>query len=392
MNKILPVLLVLFFSAAALRGAPILPGPDPTPTVATGGMAPELSGAWTRGNPVKLADQRGKKLTVLYFWAVSQSTLADLPRFREVVKRFADQPVVFVGIGCDEFRKVSKFSEVWNVPVPVLADDKLEMLRRFLRKSDRVPLAVVIDKEGRLVWRGKTAVLPRALDEISGGKFDLKESIRREKLAKEISAALAKGHYEDALKQIDAELARDAANAELVSIKALILIRDLKRPADGLAAIDKALEAAPRKLALYDLKLRMLHLAKLEKHLPELYDKLCANFADRPMVLLRYGELEMNRPLKDNRPELFHRLITAAYRAPKFKDEHEQGIVTVHYARMLHQCGMPMEAYNVTRKALALLKNKPEYEEVKELYIYFARSAKMQQKLLKQKDGVSSIR
>jgi len=388
MNK-LSMILILLVGAAVLRGAP---GADtPVPAVATGEAAPELSGAWTRGDPVKIADRRGKNLTVLYFWTVSQHTLNDLPRFKEIVKRFSDRPVTFVGVGCDEFRKVDKFSAAWDMPFPVLADDKLEMLRRYLRKNDRVPLAVVVDKEGRLVWRGKTGVLPRALEDILNGKFDLAENIRKEKLADEISSALARGHCEDALKLIDAELAREPANPELVSIKSLILIRDLKRPDDGIAAIDAAIAKNPRKLALYDLKLRMLHFAKLEKLLPELYDKLCENFADRPAVLMRYGEIEMNRPLQDNRPELYYRLISAAYRAPKFKDAREQGIVTLFYARMLHQCGMPMEAFVVTRKALELLKDKPEYEEAKVLYAFFARAAKIQQKVLRQ-NNVNSKR
>ena len=388
MNRLSLVLLAIFF-AAALRGDQ--PAAE-TATVSTGEAAPELAGAWTGGDPVKLADQRGKKLTVLYFWTVSQNTINDLPRFKEIVKRFSDRPVTFVGVGCDEFRKVDKFSEAWAIPASVLADDKLEMLRRYLRKSDRVPLAVVVDKEGRLVWRGQSAVLPRALEDILSGKFDLKEHIRKEKLAGDISAALAKGHAEEALKLVDAELVRDASNAELVSIKALILIRDLKRPADGIAAIDRAIENSPRKLALYDLKLRMIHFAKSEDRLPELYDKICENFADRPAVLLHYGEIEMNRPLQDNRPELYYRLISAAYHAPKFKDEREQGIVMLFYARMLQQCGMPMEAFNITRKALELLKDKPEHEEAKVLYAFFARAAKMQQKLLKQKDGITSSR
>ena len=117
----------------------------------------------------------------------------------------------------------------------------------------------------------------------------------------------------------------------------------------------------------------------------ELYDRLCQNFADRPAVLLHYGEIEMNRPLQDNRPELYYRLISAAYQAPKFKNAREQGLVTLFYARMLHQCGMPVEASYITRKALELLKDTPEYEEAKVLYSFFARTAKIQHKLQKQK-------
>ena len=77
----------VFLTAAA---APADPGIQAVPT---GGLVPELSGAWTKGEPVRIAEQKGKKVTVLYFWAVNQPSLEDMPRMGEIAKAFADKPV-----------------------------------------------------------------------------------------------------------------------------------------------------------------------------------------------------------------------------------------------------------------------------------------------------------
>ena len=90
----------------------------------TGGQVPELAGAWSKGDPVKFAEQRGKNAVVLYFWAVNQSALQDMPRFAEFARKYQGKPVVFVGIGCDRADRVSGFFRARELPMPVLIDDR----------------------------------------------------------------------------------------------------------------------------------------------------------------------------------------------------------------------------------------------------------------------------
>jgi len=374
---------VLAVGAAAAEKAP---APVVTAT-ATGEAAPELSGAWTKGGSVKLAEQRGKKVTVLYFWTVNQQSLEDMPRMAEVAKKFADRPVVFAGIGCDEVKKVAGFFRVKELPMPVLADDKYEMLRRYLRPTDRVPLAVVVDKAGRLAWRGNTASLPGALEKILSDKFDLDEHIRREKFSQAVSEALGKNHYEDALKLIDGELKRFPGNVELISVKANILYRGLKEPKQALKAADEGIGHSPKEVRFYDLKLRLLRNAGMDGELPAFYEQVCRAFADQPLVLLRFAAAEMNRPVQESRPELFHKLVTAAYSSPKFRDDRERGIATLVYARMLYLCGCPQQAFVVSKRAMPLLKGKPEYKEAQALMVYLNRINALSKKILEESDA-----
>ena len=365
----------VFLTAAA---AP----PDPEiRAVPTGGLVPELSGAWCKGAPVRIAEQKGRNVTVLYFWAVNQQSLEDMPRMGDLAREFADKPVTFVGIGCDKVEKVTEFFRAKELPMPILIDDKLATLCRFLRSADRIPIAVVVDREGRLVWRGATPALRSVLPKVIDGKFDLKEHIRREEFANQVRAALAKNHYEDALKLIDGELKDHPTNVELVSLKASILTRGLRDLPGALKAVDAALERAPREIAFYELKMKLLHamrdLPGLRKH----YERLIEVFAAEPLLLARFADVEMQRPLRDNYPELYCRLFKAARASGGFKDDRERGTVELAHARMLFFCGRPELAFASAKRAAVLLKDTPQFTEARTMAEFYRRAASLAKQL-----------
>ena len=349
--------------------------------VPTGGLVPELAGAWTKGEPVRIADQKGKKVTVLYFWAVNQQSLEDMPRMGELAREFADKPVTFVGVGCDSVNKVTEFFRAKELPMPILVDDQLSNLCRFLRPTDRIPLAVIVDREGRLVWRGATAALTPILREVVDGKFDLKEHIRREAFAEKVRTALGKSHYEEALKLIDAELEKHPGNVELIALKANIWTRGLNKPEAAVEAVDAGLKAAPREGALYDLKVKLLHVTHDYAALSKLYDDAIRVFADDPRRLLRFAEMEMQQPLRDNRPELYCKLFKAARASKGLKNDRERGLVELAHARMLFFCGRPELAFAGAKRAAVLLKDTPRYDEARTMAEFYRRAANVAKQL-----------
>jgi peroxiredoxin len=349
--------------------------------VATGDLVPELSGAWSKGGPVRIAEQKGKKVTVLYFWAVNQPSLEDMPRMGEVAKRFADKPVTFVGIGCDAVNKVAEFFRAKELPMPILIDDKLANLCHFLRPNDRVPLAVIVDREGRLAWRGAASALPPVLEEVLEGKFDLKEHVRREAFAEEVRTALGKNHYEEALKLIDGELKSYPGNVELIAIKANIWTRGLKKPEQAIRAVDDGLKSSPRAAALYKLKVKLLHMTNDYAALAKFYDDVIRVFADEPLLLMSFAEMEIQQPLRENRPELYCKLFKAARASKGLKDDRERGIVELAHARMLFFCGRPELAFSGAKRAVVLLKDSPQYEEARTMAEFYRRAAAMSKQL-----------
>jgi peroxiredoxin len=363
-----------FALAALLAAAAETTSPAPKMTE-TGDTAPELAGAWSKGNPVKLADERGKNVVVLYFWSVNQASLEDMPRFAETVRKFQGKPAVFAGVGCDRPEKVAGFFRARELEIPMLIDDKFAARSAFLPPNIRLPAAVIVDKEGRLAWRGAPAALPAVLDKVLEGTFDLKEHIRREKFARKVAAALAKYHYEEAVALIDEELKINPANVELVSTKATILARALKQPELAVKAMDEALKTAPKNIAFHEIKMKLLFDMRDEAGLKSFYREICKTFADQPLVLVRFAMVEMERPLVDNRPELYAMLMTAAHESKNFKDDRERGIVELHYSRMLTTCGCPKLAVEAAERAVKLLEKAPELKEAEAVLAFHRRIA-----------------
>lgn len=373
-----------FLTALICAAALAAPGKETAPAVKmleTGEPVAELSGAWSKGNPVKLAEIRGKKIAVLYFWTVNQPTLDDMPRFAGIARKYQDKPVEFVGVGCDRVDKVTGFFRVRELPIPILIDDKLAVRGRFLRPEQRLPAAAIIDMEGRLVWRGIPAAVPTVLDKLLNGSFDLKEHIRKEKFAEKVKTSLAKSHYEEALKLIDEELELHPGNVELVSLQATIWARALKQPEEALKAVDRALKKSPKEIAFRELKMKLLYSLRNDKGLRDFYADLCEAFADNPGVLMRFAFVEMGRPVVDNRPELYCMLMTAAHKSGNFKDDREHGIVELGYSRMLLMCGRADLAVDAAERAAELLKDAPERKEAETLLAFYRRVAEAGKRL-----------
>lgn len=360
---------------AALAAANSYAAEPARSAVETGAPAPEPAGVWTKGEPVSLAELRGKKAVVFYFWTVDQRALDDIPRMAQTARQFADKPVAFVGVGCDSLNKVKGFFRVKELDFPILADDRAAFTRRFMREGERLPLAAVVDKEGRLVWRGNTAALPAVLAKVLDGKFDLKENIRREKFSFQVSAALRKNHYEEAVALIDTELKDHPANVELVSLKATILARALKEPKQALKAVDEALEHAPKNVAFHEIKMKLLHSVGDPAELKRFYAGLCRTFADDPMLLQRFAAVEMGRPVADQQPELYCMLMTAARNSPNFKNDRERGITELVYSQMLASCARPDLAIEAAERAVKLLADSPERKEAETMLAFYRRIA-----------------
>ena len=369
------------FFMAVLCAATLAAAAAENKVLETGATVPELSGAWSRGTPVKLLEQRGKNVTVLYFWSVNQAALNGIPRFAEIARKYAGKPVVFVGVGCDRVDRVTGFFRVRELPMPILIDDKFLTHGVFLGPRFRLPAAAIVDKLGRLVWRGNPNAVPVVLDKVLKGTFYLAEHIRRERFAEKVQTALRKSHYEEAVALIDMELALHPGNVELVSTKATILARVLKQPDLALKAVDKALKDSPREVAFHEIKMKLLFSMRDESGLKRFYAQLCRTFADDPQVLMRFAGVEMGRPVADNRPELYRMLMTAAHDSKKFRNDRERGIVELGYSRMLATCGRPELAAKSAKRAVELLKNAPERKEAEAILAFYRRVAEVAKKL-----------
>jgi len=361
-----------FWFAAVLAAALVAaaePGAAERPALATGAAAEEIPGSfWVKGKPVKLAQFKGKMPVVLFFWTFHQASVNEIPRIAAAAKEFAGK-AAFIGVGCDDPQRLRNFLYLKEFDFPVLADDRLLLVNTYLRRSDRTPIAVVIDRDGRLAWRGRVAGLSAVLKEMLAGKFDLAEEIRREKFGEEIGRALAAKDHAKALELSAAELVRYPDNLELLALRAGIFCRGVGKPREAIAELDGAIARHPDRLALYELKLKVIRAAKLDDALEAFCRQVAAGFAEKPMVLIKFADDEFKRPIDESHPEHFCKLICAAYASKGCRDGRERALVSLSYARMCHLLGRADLAYIAAKEAVKRLGD-GDRELRKELLIY----------------------
>ncbi len=122
-----------------------------------------------QGQPVNLADLRGKVL-VIDFWASWCGVCRQaLPALDAMSRRFAASPVVVVGINIDKSRDMADRFLAEHLPAPamlLLRDPQADVLARF--GADGMPAIYVVDANGivRLAESGYTVERLRVVENV----------------------------------------------------------------------------------------------------------------------------------------------------------------------------------------------------------------------------------
>ncbi len=145
----------------------------------TGQSAPDFTLYDTEKNPVKLSDQKGKNVVLLFFPAAFTSVCTkELCGFRDNLARYNDMNAQVYGISVDMPFTLGEFRKQNNLNFPLLSDFNKEAstaydtiyenwamgMRGVSKRS-----AFVIDKEGKIVH---AEVLENAGEEPDYAKID----------------------------------------------------------------------------------------------------------------------------------------------------------------------------------------------------------------------------
>jgi len=356
--------------------------------------APLKISEWIKGDPVNLADAKGKKIVVVEFWATwCPPCRTSIPHLTDLAKKFKDKDVVIVGISDEKPAVVKAFVEKMGSKMDyvVAIDDDNATAEGYMRAYDQngIPHAFLVDKSGRVVWHGHPmGGLDKALEEAVAGKLDLdnvrKRSRAEAKLQEYFQLLLSGGdeaktaELEKELVALDQELGglMDGQKFDPADLRKRArfsrLLREYQQtylaeedvPAASLAEMEKTLtELAPAGFELATFKQEMsaskafrnymmeaTTTARAEK-LAELGKKLEGLDSKNHQMLNQIAWILLtDENVKKRDVALATRIAKAAYDACEGKD----ASVVDTYARALFDSGKVDEAIREQKKAIEL--------------------------------------
>jgi len=128
-------------------------------TLSVGTAAPDFEATSSDGRTVSLAELRGKKNVVLYFYPADFTVVCtrETCGFRDMYEDLASKDTEVVGVSFDDDASHERFRKEHGVPFPLLSDtgkklaDKYEassMMSKLIGRAARV--TYVIDKSGKI--------------------------------------------------------------------------------------------------------------------------------------------------------------------------------------------------------------------------------------------------
>jgi len=279
---LVPLLLALAPAPQDPRGIPRPRLERPYPLI-VGDPAPGLDvGAWLKGNPVERFEPG--TVYLVHFWASwAMPAVRNFELLSDLSRRYPESLVV-IGVDCWEgkpeempeyvrrmgmrldFRVATdrinapcpeeyKNRSRWNKEHGMTSD---AWITKAGRKEDGLPVAFLVDRQGRVAWIGDPKELERPLAAVIEGTWDLEREaedyrqrmvrlVETRPILRQLEAAQQRREWETVVGYIGELMALDPeANAHLAGTKFQALLVELGRPEEAYAFGREALTSLAR--------------------------------------------------------------------------------------------------------------------------------------------------
>lgn len=147
-------------AAGGAGGAASKPG-GPAPVLAVGAPAPAFAGTTLRGEPLSLADLRGR-VVLLNIWATwCEPCREELPELQALYTRHEARGLTVLGVSTDaarDFKTLRNMVSGFGLTYPVIHDEPNRIGAPF--QIIGYPASFVIDRGGTLRWRRDGMIPP----------------------------------------------------------------------------------------------------------------------------------------------------------------------------------------------------------------------------------------
>lgn len=323
------------------------------------------------GSTRMIGDFYGKKYVILYLFELNRAALDDIAAMHDVRKRCADI-ADFVGIGIGTPAQVKKFPGVMQFGFPVNAD-KGAAKEMFARDGEQLPLAVVLDKKGVILWRGPIKAALKILRDCESGKFDLKEQIRQEVFTDTVNDAIRNEKYDTALPMLKKEFKDNPRKLELLRVQIAIL-KKLNRIDEAFAALGEAQVLRPKSYRVFEMEYQLIGETKKVDRLPDFFERLKKNFAKSPGILLGFALSECKLPPEQLEFKYVFDLVETGWNSKAFAKDEDKGMYALDYAKIFHSVGRNDLAAVMARHAQVLLaKDEQGAQKAKTAFLYYTK-------------------
>ncbi|HKW78738.1 MAG TPA: redoxin domain-containing protein, partial [Candidatus Limnocylindria bacterium] len=186
--------------AFAAAGALLL-GAAEARAAEVGEKAPELNvGEWVQGSPAKIADGAGKTVWLVVLWGTFETDcISAMPALNTLYAKHKDAGLEIVGLSAEPADAVRTYLATHKVEYRMAVDPLGKVTSAYAGDVHSLPMSWLVDKTGTVVWRGAPANAGAIVEQVLGGKFDMKKASDAAAHQREMFIALSRGNWDEAL-------------------------------------------------------------------------------------------------------------------------------------------------------------------------------------------------